>query len=218
MKTKTLLTVLLASVVALQTLATTTSNGRGKFFKATDSNISFTGRTLSADDGRVSFDWTGVYLQTRFTGRNIGVVIAELEVEGEPEFGEEYSMLAHTFAELITEHIGSYTEDLMMAVADLPELDVELTDEERAALADEQTNENGSVLLYSFPVLIMEDEDDGSKNLGAGFNRSLKADVMLKIYGEDFVEAEDSYQDLVTDAVLDHGVLFLKAVESIQKL
>ena len=148
----------------------------------------------------------------------IGVVIAELEVEGEPEFGEEYSMLAHTLAELITEHIGSYTEDLMMAVADLPELDVELTDEERAALADEQTNENGSVLLYSFPVLIMEDEDDGSKNLGAGFNRSLKADVMLKIYGEDFVEAEDSYQDLVTDAVLDHGVLFLKAVESIQKL
>ena len=148
----------------------------------------------------------------------IGVVIAELEVEDEPEFGEEYSMLAHTFAELITEHIGSYTEDLMMAVADLPELDVELTDEERAALADEQTNENGSVLLYSFPVLIMEDEDDGSKNLGAGFNRSLKADVMLKIYGEDFVEAEDSYQDLVTDAVLDHGVLFLKAVESIQKL
>ncbi len=148
----------------------------------------------------------------------IGVVIAELEVEGEPEFGEEYSMLAHTFAELITEHIGSYTEDLMMAVADLPELDVELTDEERAALADEQTNENGSVLLYSFPVLIMEDEDDGSKNLGAGFNRSLKADVMLKIYGDDFIEAEDSYQDLVTDAVLDHGVLFMKAVESIQKL
>ena len=148
----------------------------------------------------------------------IGVVIAELEVEGEPEFGEEYSMLAHTFAELITEHIGSYTEDLMMAVADLPELDVELTDEERAALADEQTNENGSVLLYSFPVLIMEDEDDGSKNLGAGFNRSLKADVMRKIYGGEFEEAEDSYQDLVTDAVLDHGVLFLKAVESIQKL
>ena len=148
----------------------------------------------------------------------IGVVIAELEVEGEPEFGEEYSILAHTFAELITEHIGSYTEDLMMAVADLPELDVELTDEERAALADEQTNENGSVLLYSFPVLIMEDEDDGSKNLGAGFNRSLKADVMRKIYGGEFEEAEDSYQDLVTDAVLDHGVLFLKAVESIQKL
>ena len=148
----------------------------------------------------------------------IGVNIAELEVEGFPEFGEEYSMLAHTFAELITEHVGMYTEGLMMAVADLPELDVELTDEERAALANEDKNENGSVLLYSFPVLIMEDEDDGSKNLGAGFNRSPKADVMLKIYGEEFADAEDSYQDMVTDAVLDHGVLFLKAVEAIQKL
>ena len=157
-------------------------------------------------------------LLTREQDIEIGVSIAELEVEGFPDFGEDYSMLAHTFAELITEHIGMYTEGLMMAVSDLPELDVELTDEERAALADEETNENGSVLLYSFPVLIMEDEEDGSKNLGAGFNRSPKADVMLKLYGDDFIEAENSYQDLVTDAVLDHGVLFLKAVESIQKL
>ena len=149
----------------------------------------------------------------------IGVVIAELEVEDYPEFGEEYSLLAHTFADLITEHIGTYTENLMLAVADLPELDVDLTDEERAILADEETNEDGSVLLYSFPVIIMDDEDEeDGKNLGAGFNRSLKADVMRKIYGGEFEEAEDSYQDLVTDAVLDHGVLFLKAVEAIQKL
>ena len=157
-------------------------------------------------------------LLTREQDIEIGVSIAELEVEGFPDFGEDYSMLAHTFAELITEHIGMYTEGLMMEVADLPELDVELTDDERAALANEDTNENGSVLLYSFPVLIMEDEDDGSKNLGAGFNRSLTADVMLKLYGEEFAQAEDSYQDLVTDAVLDHGVLFLKAVEAIQKV
>jgi len=157
-------------------------------------------------------------LLTREQDIEIGVNIQELEVEGFPEFGEEYSLLAHTFAELITEHVGMYTEGLMMEVADLPELDVELTPEERAALADEDRNEHGSVLLYSFPVLIMEDEDDGSKNLGAGFNRSPKANVMLKLYGEEFAEAEDSYQDLVTDAVLDHGVLFLKAVEAIQKL
>jgi hypothetical protein len=157
-------------------------------------------------------------LLTREQDIEIGVSIAELEVEEFPEFGEEYSMLAHTFAELITEHVGMYTEGLMMEVADLPELDVELTDAERAALANEDTNENGSVLLYSFPVLIMEDEEDGSKNMGAGFNRSPKADVMLKLYGDDFIEAENSYQDLVTDAVLDHGVLFMKAVESIQKL
>ena len=148
----------------------------------------------------------------------IGVVIQELDVEGFPEFGEEYSMLAHTFAQLITEHVGIYTENRMLEVADLQELDVDLTDEERAALADEDKNENGSVLLYSFPVLIMEDEFDGSKNLGAGFNRSRKANVMLKLYGQEFIEAENEYQDLVTDAVLDHGILFLKAVESIQKL
>ena len=148
----------------------------------------------------------------------IGVVIQELDVEGFPEFGEEYSILAHTFAQLITEHVGIYTENLMLEVADLQELDVDLTDEERAALADEDKNENGSVLLYSFPVLIMEDEFDGSKNLGAGFNRSRKANVMLKLYGQEFIEAENEYQDLVTDAVLDHGILFLKAVESIQKL
>ena len=148
----------------------------------------------------------------------IGVVIQELDVEGFPEFGEEYSMLAHTFAQLITEHVGIYTENLMLEVADLQELDVDLTDEERAALADEDKNENGSVLLYSFPVLIMADEFDGSKNLGAGFNRSRKANVMLKLYGQEFIEAENEYQDLVTDAVLDHGILFLKAVESIQKL
>ena len=155
---------------------------------------------------------------TREQDIEIGVVIQELDVEGFPEFGEEYSMLAHTFAQLITEHVGIYTENLMLEVADLQELDVDLTDEERAALADEDKNENGSVLLYSFPVLIMEDEFDGSKNLGAGFNRSRKANVMLKLYGEEFIEAENEYQDLVTDAVLEHGILFLKAVESIQKL
>ena len=117
----------------------------------------------------------------------IGVVIAELEVEDYPEFGEEYSLLAHTFADLITEHIGTYTENLMLAVADLPELDVDLTDEERAILADEETNEDGSVLLYSFPVIIMDDEDEeDGKNLGAGFTRSLKADVMRDGTGSDF--------------------------------
>ena len=169
-------------------------------------------------DGDVEEIFRFDVLLTREQDIEIGVNIQELEVEGFPEFGEEYSMLAHTFAQLITEHVGAYTENLMMAVADLPELDVDLSAEERAALANEHKNENGSVLLYSFPVLIMEDEFDGSKNLGAGFNRSPKANVMLKLYGDEFVEAENSYQDLVTDAVLDHGVLFLKAVESIQKL
>ena len=82
-------------------------------------------------------------LLTREQDIEIGVNIQELEVEGFPDFGEEYSMLAHTFAELITEHVGMYTEGLMMEVADLPELDVELTPEERAALADEDMLPDG---------------------------------------------------------------------------
>lgn len=146
----------------------------------------------------------------------IGVNIAELEVEGYPEFGEEYGMLARTFADLIVEHIGINTEMLMSAVSELQEQDVELSDEDRDILADK--GEDDSVLFYSFPVLIMADEDTGEKQMGAGFNRSPKAAVLLKLYGEEFAEAEEVYQEKITDAVLDHGLLFLKAVESVQKL
>lgn len=146
----------------------------------------------------------------------IAVHIQELEVEGFPEFGEEYSMLTHTFAGLIVEHVGMYTEGLMGEVSDLPELDVELTEAEKTALADTLKNDNGSVLLYSFPVLIMEDEEEeGEKQLGVGFKRTQKADVMLKLYGEPFAEAEEIYQEMVTDSILEHGVLFTKAVSAI---
>ena len=54
--------------------------------------------------------------------------------------------------------------------------------------------------------------------MGAGFERSQKAEIMGKVYGEAFREMEDEYQDQITDAVLDHGTLFIKAVEAIQKL
>ena len=148
----------------------------------------------------------------------IGVNIAELEVEGHPEFGQEYGFLARTFADLIVEHIGMGTELLMNSAAELPELDVKLSPMEQHALMDDGADRDGSVLFYSFPVLIMEDEDTGEKQLGAGFNRSPKADVLLKVYGEEFAQEEEEYQDKITDAVLDHGTLFLKAVESIQKL
>lgn len=150
----------------------------------------------------------------------IGVNIAELAVEGHPEFGEEYGLLAKTFADLIVEHIGMGTEMLIQQAAEMSERDVELTPAEQKILMDEGTGENGSVLFYSFPVLIMADEEcsEDEKQLGAGFNRSQKADVMLKVYGEEFAEAEDEYQEKVTDAILDHGLLFIKAVESIQKL
>ena len=65
-------------------------------------------------DGEVEEIFRFDVLLTREQDIEIGVNIQELEVEGFPEFGEEYSILAHTFAELITEHIGMYTEGLMM--------------------------------------------------------------------------------------------------------
>lgn len=148
----------------------------------------------------------------------IGVNIAELEVEEHPDFGQEYGFLAKTFADLIVEHIGMGTELLMKQAVEMSEKEVELSLEEEQILMDVGTGGNGSVHFYSFPVLIMAGEEDGEKQLGVGFNRSQKADVMLKVYGEEFAQAEEEYQDKITDAILDHGFLFLRAVESIQKL
>lgn len=155
----------------------------------------------------------------------IGVNIMEFTLEDVPDFGEQYSFLAHTFAQLITEHIGMDTEILMNAVAELPAQDVELTEAEQAILSEEPSRENGSVLLYSFPVLIMGDDenkdgvyDEEEMCLGAGFEKSPKAQVMGKVYGEEYLENEDAYQSVVTDSILDHGILFVKAVESIQKV
>ena len=155
----------------------------------------------------------------------IEVNMQELMVEGVPEFGEAYSFLARTYADLVVEHIGMGTEQLMNSVAELSAQNVRLTAEEEQILHAEGTGDNGSVLLYSFPVLIMADDensngyyDDEEKQMGAGFERSQKAEIMGKVYGEAFREMEDEYQDQITDAVLDHGTLFIKAVEAIQKL
>lgn len=155
----------------------------------------------------------------------IGVNVMELSIDDVPEFGEQYSYLAHTYAELVTEHVGMDTEILMNSVAELPAQDVELTDEEKEILASNDRDEDGSVLLYAFPVLIMAEDEDQSgayeeleMNLGVGFEKSPKAEVMAKVYGDAFLEQEDAYQEAITDAILDHGTLFVKAVESIQKL
>ena len=155
----------------------------------------------------------------------IGVNVMELAIDDVPEFGEQYGFLAHTFAELVAEHIGMDTELLMNSVAELRAQDVELSEEEEKILASDEKDEDGSVLLYSFPVLIMaEDEDDSGDydttemNLGVGFEKSPKAEVMAKVYGDEYLENEEAYQEVVTDSILDHGTLFVKAVESIQKL
>lgn len=155
----------------------------------------------------------------------IGVNIMELSIDDVPEFGEQYSYLAHTFAELVTEHIGMDTEILMNSVSEIKATDVELTEEEQKILASNDRDEDGSVLLYAFPVLIMAEDEDNSgsyedmeMNLGVGFEKSPKAEVMAKVYGSEYLEQEEAYQEVITDSILDHGTLFVKAVESIQKL
>ena len=155
----------------------------------------------------------------------IEVNMQELEVDGIPEFGEAYSFLARTYADLIVEHLGSETANLMNSVSELKAQDVRLTPEEEEILAARGTGDDGAVLLYSFPVLIMANDDDGDgfymndeKQMGAGFERSQKAEIMAKVYGDDYRRMENVYQDKLTDAILDHGVLFLKAVDGIQKV
>ena len=155
----------------------------------------------------------------------IEVNMQELEVDGIPEFGEAYSFLARTFADLIVEHLGSETANLMNSVSELPAQDVRLTAQEEEILRAKGTGDDGAVLLYSFPVLIMANDEDGDgfymndeKQMGAGFERSQKAEIMAKVYGDAYRNMENMYQDKLTDAILDHGTLFLKAVEAIQKV
>ena len=156
----------------------------------------------------------------------IGVNVLELAIEEIPEFGEQYSFLAHTFAELVTEHIGINTDILMNGISQLtPDESVELTDDEKAILASNDSDREGSLLLYSFPVLIMAEDENGSglfeqeeMKLGVTFERSAKAELMAKVYGDDYTVQEDAYQDIISEEILDHGILFVKAVESIQKV
>ena len=158
----------------------------------------------------------------------IGVTVKEIEVEGYPEFGEEYGQLAHLYAELVVEHVGMNTEMFMNSVSELQAVSTNLTLEEESALEEEGNGE--AVLLYSFPVIIMEEEFPelelgdagelmqpeviGGKQMGVGFERSRKAEVLLKVYGDRYLAEEEKYEDSITDEILNHGTLFLKAVSS----
>lgn len=63
--------------LAIAIVASAAASGAIRFVKASDSNVSFTGRVLKNTDGSVSFDWVGVYMQTEFTGGKISVTMAE---------------------------------------------------------------------------------------------------------------------------------------------
>lgn len=66
---KKILMCLLAGFIVSSAMADT--------FKASTPEVSFTGRSLANDDGSVSFDWVGVYMQTRFTGTSIAVTLSD---------------------------------------------------------------------------------------------------------------------------------------------
>ena len=160
----------------------------------------------------------------------IGVTVKEIAVEGYPEFGEEYGQLAHLYAGLVVEHVGMNTEMFMNSVSELQAVCTDLTEEEKEVLEEENEEGREAVLLYSFPVLIMEDELSelelgeagellqpeiiGGKQMGVGFERSRKAEVLSKMYGEMYLTEEEKYENIITDDILDHGTLFLKAVSS----
>lgn len=55
--------------IAIMTIATLVAQGANlTTFPANDEGITYTGRVAFNDDGSVTYDWTGVYLQTDFTG------------------------------------------------------------------------------------------------------------------------------------------------------
>jgi len=46
-------------------------------FRADDPNISYVGRVLKSDAGEVSFDWSGTYLTTRFSGTYCAIRVSD---------------------------------------------------------------------------------------------------------------------------------------------
>ncbi len=49
-------------------------------FPANHNGVTYTGRIASNNDGSVSYDWTGVYLQTYFTGGYLAIDVSEADV------------------------------------------------------------------------------------------------------------------------------------------
>jgi len=52
-------------------------NAAEKHYPANSPEVSFTGRVQYLDNGSVRYDWTGVYMQTTFTGGRIAAVLSD---------------------------------------------------------------------------------------------------------------------------------------------
>ena len=63
--------------LTLLTCAVSLSAWADRTVKANDSAISYTGRVLKTDDGKVRYDWVGTYFQTDFTGGKIAIKVSE---------------------------------------------------------------------------------------------------------------------------------------------
>ena len=91
-------------------------------------------------------------LLTPYKEIEIGVTVKEIEVEGYPEFGEEYGQLAHLYAELVVEHVGMNTEIFMNSVSELQAVCRDLTEEERDVLHEAKEG-NGEAVLFVPPKM-----------------------------------------------------------------
>ncbi len=65
------------SRLRMETLEAATGFADDRHILATAPEVSFTGRVQRLDNGGVRYDWTGVYLQTAFTGSRIAAVMSE---------------------------------------------------------------------------------------------------------------------------------------------
>ena len=68
----------LFALVAMICMCGTMATAADKRVSAGDKNqVSFTGRVQHLQDGSVRYDWTGVYMQTQFTGTRIAAVLSD---------------------------------------------------------------------------------------------------------------------------------------------
>ncbi len=65
------------SRLKVEPLEATAWTAADRHIPATAPEVSFTGRVQRLDNGSVRYDWTGVYLQTAFTGSRIAAVVSE---------------------------------------------------------------------------------------------------------------------------------------------
>ena len=66
---------IIISLLALTTIVAQAAQENS--FPANTDGVSYTGRTETKADGSVSYDWTGVYLQTDFTGGYLAIEVSE---------------------------------------------------------------------------------------------------------------------------------------------